>query len=49
MNFHSKTMVLVDCLDQSDESMCDKCGNDTIYCGENKCMSSEHVCDGEVR
>lgn len=38
----------VDCLDQSDESNCEKCGNDTIYCGENKCMSSQHVCDGEV-
>lgn len=38
----------VDCLDQSDESNCEKCGNDTIYCGENRCMSSQHVCDGEV-
>lgn len=38
----------VDCLDQSDESNCEKCGNDTIYCGENRCMSSQHVCDGEI-
>ncbi|XP_055316138.1 serine protease 41-like [Sitodiplosis mosellana] len=38
----------VDCLDQSDESNCEKCGNDTIYCGEDRCMSSVHVCDGEV-
>lgn len=35
-------------MDQSDESKCDACGSDSIYCGENKCMSSKHVCDGEI-
>lgn len=36
----------VDCVDQSDESACGRCGNDTIHCGDTRCMSRLHVCNG---
>lgn len=38
----------VDCVDQSDESACGRCGNDTIHCGDTRCMSRLHVCNGVV-
>ncbi|XP_063697849.1 uncharacterized protein LOC134828792 [Culicoides brevitarsis] len=38
----------VDCVDQSDESACGRCGNDTIHCGDTRCMSRLHVCNGII-
>lgn len=38
----------LDCMDQTDESKCDRCESGSIYCGENKCMNSKTICDGNV-
>lgn len=35
-------------MDQADESECDACGEGQIYCGEKRCMSQMHVCDGVI-
>ncbi|XP_055853565.1 uncharacterized protein LOC129917171 isoform X2 [Episyrphus balteatus] len=38
----------LDCMDQTDESKCDRCDSGSIYCGEDKCMSSKKICDGII-
>lgn len=38
----------VDCMDQTDESLCNSCGKGSIYCGHNECMNQSRVCDGTV-
>lgn len=39
---------MVDCYDQSDELRCSPCNSSSIHCGERKCMSDRHICDGTV-
>ncbi|XP_055917784.1 uncharacterized protein LOC129950036 isoform X2 [Eupeodes corollae] len=38
----------LDCMDQMDESKCDRCEAGSIYCGEEQCMSSKKICDGII-
>ncbi|XP_001361394.4 uncharacterized protein Corin [Drosophila pseudoobscura] len=38
----------LDCMDQTDEGSCDRCGVDEIYCGDNQCIATKHICDGII-
>ncbi|BFG03364.1 uncharacterized protein DMAD_02643 [Drosophila madeirensis] len=38
----------LDCMDQTDEGSCDRCGQDEIYCGDSQCIGTKHICDGII-